>query len=125
MANERALGVSFIHAVQTWRQLAAVAEPARLRQDPDHRLGRRRAPGGAEVGGLSRPTSDPRVIVASLTTGRINGVQDSSAIPANVTTQATTQLEAGVPFTSDSDPKAQLQKADVPPDQAGCASESQ
>jgi hypothetical protein len=29
MANERALGVSFIYAVQTWRQLAAVAEPAR------------------------------------------------------------------------------------------------
>jgi hypothetical protein len=29
MANERALGVSFISAVQTWRQLAAVAEPAR------------------------------------------------------------------------------------------------
>jgi type IV secretion system protein VirD4 len=25
MANERALGVSFIYAVQTWRQLAAVA----------------------------------------------------------------------------------------------------
>jgi hypothetical protein len=28
MANERALGISFIYAVQTWRQ-AAVAEPAR------------------------------------------------------------------------------------------------
>jgi hypothetical protein len=29
MANERAPGVSFIYAVQTWRQLAAVAEPVR------------------------------------------------------------------------------------------------
>ncbi|HET6759190.1 MAG TPA: TraM recognition domain-containing protein [Propionibacteriaceae bacterium] len=29
MANERALGVSFIYAVQTWPQLAAVAQPAR------------------------------------------------------------------------------------------------
>jgi hypothetical protein len=29
MANERALGVSFIYAAQTWRQLATVAEPAR------------------------------------------------------------------------------------------------
>jgi hypothetical protein len=28
MANERALGISFIYAVQTWQQ-AAVAEPAR------------------------------------------------------------------------------------------------
>jgi hypothetical protein len=36
MANERALGISFIYAVQTWRQ-AAVAEPARLRQDPDRK----------------------------------------------------------------------------------------
>ena len=65
------------------------------------------------------------VRIASLTTGLANGVQDGSTIPANVTTQATTQLEAGVPFTSDSDRKAQLQKANVPPDQAGCDSESQ
>ena len=37
------------------------------------------------------------VLIASLTTGLVNGVQDSSAILANVTTHATTQLEAGVP----------------------------
>jgi hypothetical protein len=49
--------------------------------------------------------------MASLTTGLVNGVQDSSAMRANVKPQATTQLEAGVPFTSDSDLKAQLQKA--------------
>ena len=58
------------------------------------------------------------MLIASLTTGLVNGVQDSSAIPANVKTQATTQFEAGVPFTSDTDLKAQLQKANVPPDQA-------
>jgi hypothetical protein len=129
---------------------------ARLRQDPDHRLGRSRARGAGAaivtipVGAVTlrrprprkrrggwpaehpSPTWVPRcarlvgaVRIASLTTGLVNGVQDGSAIPANVTTQATTQLEASVPFTSDSDRKAQLQKANVPPDQAGCDSESQ
>ena len=33
-------------------------------------------------------------------------------------TQATTQFAAGIPFISDSDLKAQLQKANVPPAQA-------
>ena len=126
---------------------------ARLRQDPDHRLGRSRAPGpgaaivtipvGAVTVSPSPTAKAPRwvacrtpvtnlgaslgtalvgaVLIASLTTGLVNGVQDSSAIPANVTTQATTQLEAGVPFTSDSD---ELKKANVPPDQAGCDSEA-
>jgi hypothetical protein len=46
-------------------------------------------------------------------------------LPSTVTTQAARQFDAGVPFTSDSNPKAQLQKANVPPDQAGCDSESQ
>jgi hypothetical protein len=45
-------------------------------------------------------------------------VQASSAIPADVKTQATTQFAAGVPFISDTDLKAQLQKANVPPAQA-------
>ena len=75
----------------------------------------------AEVGGLQNTVTNlgaslgtalvGAVLIASLTTGLVNGVQDSSAIRANVKTQATTQLEAGVPFTSDSDLKAQLQKA--------------
>jgi MFS family permease len=75
----------------------------------------------AEVGGLQNTVTNlgaslgtalvGAVLIGSLTTGPVNGVQDSSAIRANVKTQATTQLEAGVPFTSDSDLKAQLQKA--------------
>ena len=82
----------------------------------------------AEVGGLQNTVTNlgaslgtalvGAVLIASLTTGFVNGVQDSSAIRASVKTHATTQLEAGVPFTSDSDLKAQLQKANVPPDQA-------
>jgi hypothetical protein len=154
MANERALGVSFIYAVQTWRQLAAVAEPARgcgriliiasagvepparapqsspspLGRSPSRRPRPRKRRGGRPAEQRHQPGC-----LAGHRPGRCcahrqphhNGVQDSSAIPANVTTQATTQLEAGVPFTSDSDPKAQVRKANVPPDQAGCDSESQ
>ena len=82
----------------------------------------------AEVGGLQNTVTNlgaslgtalvGAVLIASLTTGLIHGVQDSSAIPANVKTQATTQIEAGVSFTSDTDLKTQLQKANVPPAQA-------
>jgi MFS family permease len=82
----------------------------------------------AEVGGLQNTVSNlgaslgtalaGAVLIASLTTGLIHGVQASSDIPADVKTQATTQFGAGVPFISDSDLKAQLQKADVPPAQA-------
>jgi hypothetical protein len=92
---------------------------ARLRQDPDHRLGRSRALGAGAaivtipVGAVTlrrprprkrrggwpaehpSPTWVPRwarlvgaMRIASLTTGLVNGVQDGSAIPANVTTQA-------------------------------------
>jgi hypothetical protein len=65
------------------------------------------------------------VLIASLTTGLVNGVQDSSAILANVTTHATTQLEAGVPVHLRQRPEGQLQKANVPLDKAGCDSENQ
>jgi hypothetical protein len=129
MANERALGVSSIYAVQTWRQLAAVAEPARgcgriliiasagveprrgrrNRHHPrwaGHRLRRprpRKRRGGRPAEHRHQPGTSlgtalvGAVLIANLTTGLVNGVQDSSAIPANVTSQATTQLEAGVP----------------------------
>ena len=82
----------------------------------------------AEVGGLQNTVTNlgaslgtalvGAVLIASLTTGLIHGVQASSAIPADVKTQATTQFAAGVPFVSDTDLKAQLQKANVPPVQA-------
>jgi MFS family permease len=81
----------------------------------------------AEVGGLQNTVTNlgaslgtalvGAVLIASLTTGLIHGVQASSAIPAGVKTQATTQFAAGVPFVSDTDLTAQLQKANVPPAQ--------
>lgn len=82
-----------------------------------------------EVGGLQNTVTNlgaslgtalvGAVLIATLTTGLVRGVQASSAIPADVKTQATTQLSTGVPFTSDSDLKAQLDKANVPAAQAG------
>ena len=82
----------------------------------------------AEVGGLQNTVTNlgaslgtalvGAVLIASLTTGLIHGVQASTAIPADVKTQATTQFAPGVPFISDTDLKAQLQKADVPAAQA-------
>jgi hypothetical protein len=114
--------------VQTWRQLAAVAEPARgcgriliiASAGVEPRRGRRdrhhprwrspsppsptaKAPRWAACRHRQQPGASlgtalvGAVLIANLTTGLVNGVQDSSAIPANVTTQATTQLEAGVP----------------------------
>jgi MFS family permease len=84
-----------------------------------------------EVGGLQNTVTNlgaslgtalvGAVLIATLTTGLVRGVQASSAIPADVKTQATTQLSAGVPFVSDSDLTAQLDKAQVPAAQADAA----
>ena len=156
MANERARCL-LIYAVQTWRAVGRCGRAAkRLRQDSDHRLGRRRAPARAPQSSpspLGRSPSPPSptakaprwaacrthrhqpgaslgtalvgaLLIASFTTGLVNGVQDSSAILANVTTRATTQLEAGVPVHLRQRPEGQLQKANVPPDHAGCDSET-
>ena len=82
----------------------------------------------AEVGGLQNTVTSlgaslgtalvGAVLISSLTTGLIQGVQDSSAIPPDVKAHATTQFAPGVPFTSDTDLKKELQQAEVPPAQA-------
>jgi MFS family permease len=82
----------------------------------------------AEVGGLQNTVTNVgaslgtalvgAVLIASLTSGLVGGVQASSAIPADVKTQATTQFSAGVPFVSDTDLTTALQKAKVPAAQA-------
>ncbi len=82
----------------------------------------------AEVGGLQNTVTNlgaslgtalvGAVLIATLTTGLIRGVEASEALPANVKAQATTQLSGGVPFISDSDLQLQLQKANVPAGQA-------
>ena len=81
-----------------------------------------------EVGGLQNTVTNlgaslgtalvGAVLIATLTTGLVRGIQASTAIPADVRTQATTQLSGGVPFISDSDLRAQLETANVPAEQA-------
>ncbi len=78
----------------------------------------------AEVGGLQNTVTNlgaslgtalvGAVLVSSLTAGLVHGINTNAAIPADVRTQASTQLTSGVPFTSDSDLRVQLDRAGVP-----------
>ena len=58
------------------------------------------------------------VLIATLTSSFFTGLKDNPAVPASTTTQAQTKLATGVPFVSDKDLNAALEKAGVPPDQA-------
>ncbi len=79
-----------------------------------------------EVGGLQNTVTNlgasfgtaliGSVLIASLSTAFIQGVQQNPAIPDQVKTQATTQLTGSVPFISDTDLTAALDDAGVPPD---------
>ena len=51
----------------------------------------------------------------------LQGIEDNPAIPQNVASQASVELAGGLPFTSDADLKAALDKAGVPPEVASAA----
>jgi MFS family permease len=55
------------------------------------------------------------IVIAALSTSFLTGVQQNSAVPQRVKSQATTQLAGGVPFISDTQLKDALDKAHVPP----------
>ena len=79
----------------------------------------------AEVGGLQNTFTNfgaslgtalvGAVLIGSLTTGFIEGVTNNPAVPAEVTAQATVQLESGVPFISDSELRTGLASTDLTP----------
>jgi MFS family permease len=81
-----------------------------------------------EVGGLQNTLTNlgasigtalaGAVLIATLTGSFFTGLKDNPAVPASVTSQAQTKLAAGVPFVSDKDLSAALDKAGVPKDQA-------
>ncbi len=81
-----------------------------------------------EVGGLQNTITNlgisvgtaltGAIVIAALTTSFLTGVEQNSAVPASVKSQASTQLSGGVPFISDADLEAALKKAHVPPDAA-------
>lgn len=82
----------------------------------------------AEVGGLQNTATNlgaslgtaliGSVLLATLTSSVIAGIRDNPAVPDTVKQQASTQLVGGVPFLSDKQLDAALDRAGVPPDQA-------
>ena len=81
-----------------------------------------------EVGGLQNTITNlgisvataltGAIIIATLTTSFLTGIEQNPAVPASVTAQAKTQLAGGAPFISDDDLKTALNKAHVPPSTA-------
>jgi MFS family permease len=82
----------------------------------------------AEVGGLQNTVTNlgasigtalsGAVLIAALTTSLIAGIQNNPAVPAEVKSKAKTELASGVPFLSDKDLQAALDKAGVPKETA-------
>ncbi|HWD53563.1 MAG TPA: MFS transporter [Acidimicrobiales bacterium] len=69
---------------------------------------------GASIGTALAGT----ILIAVLTTTFLGRVANDPAVPKAMSSQAQVQLSAGVPFVSDADLGATLQKAGVPPDTA-------
>ena len=55
------------------------------------------------------------ILIAVLTTTFLGSVASNPAIPKELASKAQVELSAGIPFVSDADLTAALQKADVPP----------
>ena len=77
-----------------------------------------------EVGGLQNTLTNlgasigtalsGAVLIAVLTSSFLTGIQNNPAVPASVRNEAQTKLSSGVPFVSDAQLKASLDKAGVP-----------
>ena len=77
-----------------------------------------------EVGGLQNTVTNlgasigtalaGAVLIATLTTSFMTGIQNNPAVPAEVKSKAQVELASGVPFVSDADLKTALDKAGVP-----------
>jgi MFS family permease len=70
---------------------------------------------GASIGTALAGT----ILIAVLTTTFLGGVAANPAIPKEMSAQAQVELSAGIPFVSDADLGAALEKAGVPPATAG------
>jgi MFS family permease len=81
-----------------------------------------------EVGGLQNTLTNlgasigtalaGAVLIATLTSSFLTGIEHNPAVPASIKSEATTKLASGAPFISDADLKAALNKAGVPPEAA-------
>jgi len=54
------------------------------------------------------------VLISALTTSFLTGIQHNPAVPKEVASKAQVELAGGIPFISDQDLQAQLDKAGVP-----------
>jgi MFS family permease len=78
-----------------------------------------------EVGGLQNTITNlgisigtaltGAIVIATLTTSFLTGIEQNPAVPASVKQQANTELAGGAPFISDKDLKTALDDAHVPP----------
>jgi MFS family permease len=76
-----------------------------------------------EVGGLQNTLTNlgasigtalaGAVLISALTASFLTGIQNNSAVPADVKSKAEVQLASGIPFVSDADLKTELNKAGV------------
>ena len=76
-----------------------------------------------EVGGLQNTMTNlgaslgtalaGSILIASLTTAFVHGIEENPAVPAEISTQAGVQLAAGVPFVSDAQLEVALQDAGI------------
>ncbi len=79
----------------------------------------------SEVGGLQNTVTNlgisvgtalaGAIVIATLSSSFLTGVQQNPDVPAPVKSKATTSLAGGVPFISDAELEAALDKAHVPP----------
>jgi MFS family permease len=77
----------------------------------------------SEVGGLQNTLTNlgasigtaltGAVLIAALSTSFLTGIQQNAAVPAQVKSQATTELASGVPFVSDAQLRSGLQAAGI------------
>lgn len=85
----------------------------------------------AEVGGIQNAVTNlgasigtalaGSILIAALTTSFLTNIEQNQAVPDGVKSQATVQLESGVPFMSDAQLKSALDKAGTSPDVASAA----
>ncbi len=70
---------------------------------------------GTQLGASIGTALAGAVLISAMTASFFTGIQNNPNVPDSVVAQAQTQLGGGVPFISEADAKAALQKANVPP----------
>ena len=70
---------------------------------------------GTQLGASIGTALAGAVLISAMTASFFTGIENNPNVPDSVVSQAHTQLAGGVPFMSEADTKAALQKANVPP----------